>query len=93
VKCSKKQWCAAMAERITDERRGFNTVNVVNLQTGTLRLIGIRYCLSAKDRGVMLNFCPWCGTDISFFEEEKTTVERPQPSRRKSKSSSTTKED
>ena len=71
AKCSEKQWCSTMSERISDKRHGFENVNLLNLKTGIMRNIGLRYRLSGKDRGLMLNFCPWCGADIRYFKSEK----------------------
>ena len=75
VKCGKKtEWCWSMQSHISlDTRRGFNSVTVINIKTGKSRLIGVRYCLTAKskDRGIMLNFCPWCGEDLQWWESSK----------------------
>ena len=73
-KCGKKQWCSAMQQHISfDTRRGLNSVTVINIKTGKTRLIGIRYCMTAKsaDRGTMLNSCPWCGEDLQWWESSK----------------------
>lgn len=62
-------WCSPMGERISDTKTGFNTVTTINLRSGKTRLIGIVYRRNAKDRGLMLNVCPWCGSDLQFFNE------------------------
>lgn len=31
---------------------------------------GVYYKTSAKDRGLMLNHCPWCGESLEWFKNE-----------------------
>lgn len=72
--CTRESWCSALAERIrySGERiiRGFYAIQTVDLTSDgpTLepKTIGIAYRESAKDRGLMLNFCPFCGTPIDW---------------------------
>lgn len=45
------------------------------MELGTTRLIGVRYCLDRYDRGLMLNYCPWCGAMIDGFREP----DKPKP--------------
>ena len=74
AKCSLTRCCPAMVRNINhDSRRGLTGVTTVNLKTGETRDIGIRYCLTAKskDKGVMLNFCPWCGESLQWWESSK----------------------
>ena len=70
--CKFPQFCEGMEQAIdeTADRAGFSSVTTINTQTGKTRLIGIRYCGSnkRKDGGVMLNFCPFCGTQIDWWE-------------------------
>ena len=74
VKCSLKRCCPTMVKNINHEsRRGLNGVTAINARTGETRDIGIRYCLTdrSKDKGIMLNFCPWCGGDLQWWESSK----------------------
>jgi hypothetical protein len=68
-KCSAGGFCSTLLERFSDNKRGLTSVTTINLKTGESKTIGVRYCLNAKDNGLMLNFCPWCGEDIQFFRE------------------------
>jgi hypothetical protein len=34
------------------------------------RLFGVTYHTKAKDGGLVVNFCPWCGGRIRFDEKE-----------------------
>jgi hypothetical protein len=39
------------------------------------KLKGIMYKSKAKDRGLMMNFCPFCGSKIDWFRESGTAPE------------------
>lgn len=71
IGCTKKSDCEAMANRITEGGAGFEHVTLFNISTSKARYIGIRYRKNRKDRGIMLNFCPWCGGNLQFFESAK----------------------
>ena len=74
LRCSLKRCCPTMVRNINHKsRRGLNGVTVINTRTGETRDIGIRYCLTGKsnDKGVMLNFCPWCGESLQWWESSK----------------------
>jgi len=61
---------AELLEGADENRRGFNGVSTINIKTGIFRYIGVRYCKTSKrmDRGIMLNFCPFCGEKISWWQ-------------------------
>jgi hypothetical protein len=74
IKCEDGEHCETMFDMLDhqdDSRRGFSGVTTINLKTGTCRYIGVRYCKSGKgkDRGVMLNFCPFCGASLQWWEQ------------------------
>ena len=68
VKCSEKRWCLPMRMSLNDEanarKKGIATVVLTSVLGMGSRLIGVAYKKTAKDLGVMLNFCPWCGEPI-----------------------------
>jgi hypothetical protein len=63
------EWCVAMQRNGIDttnpgeRRRGIAPVNIMVLKSGEERT-RIIYRTSATDRGVFLNFCPWCGSPL-----------------------------
>lgn len=71
VKCSKPSFCGAMYDAFgyPGAKRGFDRVTAINIKDGTMRLIGVRYCETPKDKGIMLNFCPWCGESLQWWGE------------------------
>ena len=73
VRCSTKQFCAGLSSRISGERRGFNSVQTVNIKNRTIRTIGVRYCRTNKssEKGILLNYCPFCGTNLQWWESQK----------------------
>lgn len=62
-KCNVSGLCAHLEERLSDPgvRRGFVSVTTINSKSigGTWR--GVVFKTDAKDRGMVLNFCPFCG--------------------------------
>lgn len=68
-KCQNQSYCVYLLDRLGSPFiKGFSATQVINLKTSKTRSIGIKYKTSAKDRGLMLNFCPWCGGDIRYKE-------------------------
>jgi hypothetical protein len=68
TKCNKRSWCTAMdtfsGDRYEKSRRIFITESF-NMATGKARpAVAYQHGRGARDF-VWLNFCPWCGSDIS----------------------------
>lgn len=61
-------WCEGMTENLDEmanaHKRGLTTIVLMNLSTGNERLAGVAYRKGPKDKGLMLNYCPWCGEPI-----------------------------
>lgn len=73
VRCDGGEHCQIMNEMLDvadDNRRGFSGVTTLNIKESVMRYIGVRYCKTAKrsDKGIMLNFCPFCGASIQWWE-------------------------
>lgn len=88
--CSKKNWCLSMERALepvaNSHKKGFHVVMLMHLPTGKERVIGVAYRKAPKDRGLMLNHCPWCNEkilwekdteDYGLTQEEKDDQERP----------------
>lgn len=68
------KWCKTMDRLLREEHvnarvKGLTQVNLTNLKQldagvsfdKATRVAGATYRTSSKDRGIMLNYCPWCG--------------------------------
>lgn len=67
VRCDRGEFCETMTRALNETGEtggGLYQVEVVNKNTLAWRLLGVRYKTHTRDRGVMLNFCPFCGTDV-----------------------------
>jgi hypothetical protein len=62
-KGNKLSLCQSLSERLGNSK-GFVNIRVINVKTGIERELGIAYKINAKDRGLLINFCPFCGGDI-----------------------------
>jgi hypothetical protein len=65
AKCTPYYWCAHMTSVMTEANRaGINPVVVTNL-AGKSRMVAVAFKRTARDRGLCLNFCPFCGVKIA----------------------------
>lgn len=62
--CTKSEYCRTIHERQT-EHRGFRLVTFYNRKSKKIVRSNVIHFLSAKDGGLVFNFCPWCGFDFS----------------------------
>lgn len=75
MKCSKENgFCKTLEERLEmacHHGKGLIPVSVIRgLDTPKheIECIGVKYATSSKDKGVMLNFCPFCGEKIAWYK-------------------------
>lgn len=70
-RCDKDGCCNHLAERLT-RGKGFNPIYTVNInnKVGSARskFKGVSCKTSAKDAGLMLNYCPFCGGEPGDFQ-------------------------
>jgi hypothetical protein len=77
-KCENGKLCNNLAKRAypyKKDARGFVVVRHITIKQMSEQQIGlddsvisgVGYKETAKDRGVMLNFCPFCGERIDWF--------------------------
>jgi hypothetical protein len=72
-KCGVVQWCAGMSLALhgvpdNSERKGLSVSRGWLDDAKHPKVIGVTYHAKARDPGIILNFCPWCGTRIRFDE-------------------------
>jgi len=63
-RCDKDGMCVFLEARITVSGKGFRSLDTVNIDPkyqAHSRWRGVSYHSSANDRGLLINFCPWCG--------------------------------
>lgn len=74
-KCGNERPCKTLSDRLEvsgHSGKGFQAVEVVNFRTGQTQIIGIQYKTHYKDRGIMLNYCPWCGKNILWIDNQNS---------------------
>lgn len=68
TRCDPPSWCARLDERLEPEAntrtKGLSLVVTTHQLTGKQTVHGVAFHRSARDRGLMLNHCPWCGEAI-----------------------------
>lgn len=75
LKCSltPRRWCRRLDERLEPEananRKGLVLFVLFDINTGENEVVAAVFKTSGKDRGLILNFCPWCGEKI--FDDVK----------------------
>jgi hypothetical protein len=67
-RCTLDAYCQPLEDRLEPDanarRKGFVVMVLMNMTTGDTRKVGVAYKTSAKDPGLMLNVCPFCGAEI-----------------------------
>ena len=78
LKCSKESFCYAMDSVAENNIRakGLIRFEVISRKTGQYRVLGVLYKTGARDKGLMLNVCPWCGCNIQFFDESEVSEKK-----------------
>jgi hypothetical protein len=65
--CTRRRFCDRLNERLNDipnHGKGITELIVTKLGSGKTLRLGAFYKTKEKDRGLMLTFCPWCGTNL-----------------------------
>jgi hypothetical protein len=82
--CSLEQgFCSSMARRIKfPGEKGYGFFALMVIKRSDLektqaqeKLKGVMYKSDKKDNGLMMNFCPFCGSKIDWFRENGTAPE------------------
>lgn len=78
LQCSEKSLCSAMSSVVENNIRtkGLIRFEVISRKTGKYRLLGVLYKTGSRDRGLMLNTCPWCGCNLQFYDESEVSEKK-----------------
>lgn len=77
-KCHEEGCCRSMGDRLVDSGKGLHALHTVNRDDPNnthTRFLGVAYKTSAKDKGLLLNWCPWCGGQPGYFKRVGGGVE------------------
>lgn len=78
MKCTSKAFCSTMESKLqldNSQAKGLSALVLFNMKTRTTRTAGVVYKTSARDRGVVLNVCPWCAAPINFLGDGEVIVQ------------------
>jgi hypothetical protein len=82
LKCSKRVFCTRLEERLNPEAnhgKGLALFYVTHHKSGKGRRLGVMHKTSEKDGGLLLTFCPWCGTNLlELFKLVRTSGNMPE---------------
>ncbi len=67
-KCDDIGLCIHLRSRLVESGAGFYKMEQV--QRSEVVVIGVLYKKETKDRGLMLNICPWCEARIDSLNKE-----------------------
>ncbi|KQP02504.1 hypothetical protein [Pseudorhodoferax sp. Leaf265] len=69
--CTATTMCGTMAQRADPyNAKGLRSVWTVSRDTTEQRFLGVAYATGRKDKGLMLNTCPWCRGEPGYFKRE-----------------------
>lgn len=78
-KCANGRFCDILSQRCEiagHSGKGLVYLATYNIKTEKERVVGVYYKKSSTDRGLMLNYCPFCGEKILWIEERKHKKEK-----------------
>ena len=66
--------CDHLENRLVDGGKGFKALYTLKMgdPSPLTRFLGVVYKTGAKDRGLLLNVCPWCGGKPGYYERDET---------------------
>lgn len=72
--CDTDGCCDHLEKRLVDGGKGFKAMHTLKMgdPSSVTRFLGVAYKTNTKDRGLLLNVCPWCGGKPGYFERDKT---------------------
>lgn len=79
-KCNNEQgFCKTLSDRLDPachHGKGMQPLSVMDMNalvgdSSAIKCVGVLYKTDSKDRGVMFNYCPYCGNKIDWFRKEK----------------------
>lgn len=65
-------FCSPLADRlegVAHKGKGFTQLAVLSGDALKLKIVGVCYKTGGSDKGLMLNFCPFCGSKIDWFRK------------------------
>jgi len=63
------------------DRAGMSVLILLNVKTGVERAVGVMFKADRKDRGLLLNVCPWCTRPIVFDRKILSQINNLKPQR------------
>jgi len=68
----KREICSLLSNRLGSghPEKGMGRLNIMNMINGEITFAGVVYRTTAKDRGMLFNFCPFCGADLEPLRKE-----------------------
>lgn len=67
--------CPPLGRRLGDGHvKGFNALQIIDMRTGEDLTPVLVYKLSPWDKGLVLNFCPFCGSELNLDYQLKEMV-------------------
>ena len=75
----KYQWCAGMERFLNREAnrgRGLHLVRLTNTTTWNDFILGVNFVNINYPKGVLINYCPWCGARMGQRDEQGKLVEQ-----------------
>jgi hypothetical protein len=70
MKCHQDGCCYPLGSRLIDTGKGFKPLYTIQMNSGPsaeTRFFGVVYKKSQSDRGLLINFCPFCGGRPGYF--------------------------
>ena len=66
-------FCESLSDRLNESNargKGLSTYETFDMERDVYTMQGVVYKTSQKDKGLMLNHCPWCGESLKWWSVE-----------------------
>ena len=69
--CSPKAWCPGMSRSMELSGKGLRTLRISNIEANYSKRIATLFSGDFVKRGIVINFCPFCGKNLKKIHETK----------------------
>jgi hypothetical protein len=67
--CTEKAWCPGMSRSMEFSGKGLRTLTLADMKANDARRVATLFSGDFKKRGIIINYCPFCGTNLKGIHE------------------------
>ena len=67
--CTEKKWCQGMSRAMEFSGKGLRVLTLSDMEANDARHLATLFSGDFKKRGIIINYCPFCGTRLKKMHE------------------------